>query len=84
MFKKFIIGGFVGGVIGVIVNFSILSLAVHMGWKDKYSALCLPELAEWIQNDIFAVIIQAVFCFMLGFIIGGIADICSAKRSISL
>lgn len=65
MKKKIFLRGLFGFPIGVTIGYAI-NIAISLGWADGHYAPCVPELAEAMGSEIYAVLLQAILCGLLG------------------
>ncbi len=65
MKKKVFLRGLVGFPIGVTIGHAI-TIVISLVWADGYYSPCVPELAQAVGGEIYAVALQAVLCGLLG------------------
>lgn len=65
MKKKIILRGALGFPIGITIGYFI-TIFISLIWAEGYYSPCVPELVTVMGNEIKAVMIQALFCGLLG------------------
>lgn len=65
MIKKIILRGVSGFPLGLAIGYTI-SIITSLIWGGGYYAPCVPELAQMMESEIGAVMLQAFLCGMLG------------------
>lgn len=68
--KTHLLSGLLGAIIAVAINYGVILVAICLGWKNRYEALCIPELIKILHNDTIAVIVQTIIVMVIGFLIG--------------
>ena len=65
MKKKIILRGALGFPLGIAVGY-VITICTSLIWADGYYSPCVPELIESMGNEIYAVVLQALLCGLLG------------------
>lgn len=65
MIKKILLRAAFGFPIGITIGYMI-TIIISLIWADGYYSPCVPELASAMGNEIYAVILQALLCGLLG------------------
>lgn len=65
MKKKIFLRGMIGFPIGIAIGY-IITIFISLVMANGYYSPCVPELTEIMENEINAVILQAVLCGLLG------------------
>ncbi len=65
MKKKAFLRGLVGVPIGVSIGYAI-TIVISLFWAEGYYSPCVPELADAVGSEIYAVALQAILCGLLG------------------
>lgn len=70
MKKKIILRGLLGFPIGISIGY-LITIGISLVWAKGYYAPCVPELIDIMGKEIYAVILQAFLCGLLGVGFGG-------------
>ena len=65
MKKKSIRRGMAGFLMGIGIG-HLISIGISMIWGNGYYAACEPQLADAVGSQIYAVLLQAFLCGLLG------------------
>lgn len=65
MKKKIILRGALGFPLGIAVGY-VITICTSLIWADGYYSPCVPELIKSMGNEIYAVVLQALLCGLLG------------------
>lgn len=65
MKKRIFLRGMIGFPIGIAIGY-IITIFISIVMANGYYSPCVPELTEIMENEINAVILQAVLCGLLG------------------
>ncbi len=65
MKKKIIWRGILGFPLGITIGY-VITIIISLIWADGYYMSCHPELISVMGNEMNAVLVQAVFCGLLG------------------
>lgn len=65
MKKKIFLRGLSGFPLGVALGY-VISIVISLIWANGYYSPCVPELTALMGCEIYAVILQAVLCGILG------------------
>ncbi len=65
MRKKIILRGILGVPIGITIGY-LITIFISLGLANGYYSPCVPELISIMGSEIRAVILQTVFCGILG------------------
>ena len=65
MKKKIISRSALGFPLGIAIGY-IITIFISLGWANGSYSPCVPELVSVMGNEIYAVILQALLCGLLG------------------
>ena len=65
MKKKIILRAALGFPIGIAIG-HLITIFISLVWANGYYAPCVPELIDVMGSEIYAVILQALLCGLLG------------------
>ncbi len=65
MKKKIILRAALGFPIGIAIG-HLITIFISLVWASGYYAPCVPELIDVMGSEIYAVILQALLCGLLG------------------
>lgn len=65
MKKKIILRAALGFPIGIAIG-HLITIVISLVWANGYYAPCVPELIDVMGSEIYAVILQALLCGLLG------------------
>ena len=65
MKKKILLRGILGIPIGITIG-HLITIFISLGLANGYYSPCVPELISMMGSEIRAVIVQSVFCGILG------------------
>lgn len=63
--KNVLLRGALGIPIGIAAGY-VITICISLVWGQGYYSPCVPELIDLMGNEIYAVILQAVLCGILG------------------
>lgn len=61
--------GILGVPIGITIGY-LITIFISLALADGYYSPCVPELAEELGSEIYAVLLQTVLCALLGIVFG--------------
>ena len=65
MKRKILLRGILGIPIGITIGY-LITIFISLGLANGYYSPCVPELISMMGSEIRAVIVQSVFCGILG------------------
>lgn len=65
MKRKILLRGILGFPIGVAIGY-IITIIISLFWAGGYYSPCVPDLISIMGNEIYAVLVQALLCGLLG------------------
>lgn len=65
MKKKIILRAALGFPIGITIGY-LITILISLVWANGYYAPCVPELINVMGSEIYAVMLQALLCGLLG------------------
>lgn len=70
MKKNIMMRGAYGFPMGIAIGY-LITVIISAIWGEGYYAPCVPELAEVMESEISAVVLQTILCGLLGMVCGG-------------
>ena len=65
MKKKIVLRSILGFPIGIAIGY-LITIFISLVWANGYYSPCVPELISATENEINAVVLQALLCGLLG------------------